>query len=165
MTKFLGAIGIVFFAIAMRKLLQTHRHPKDRKIIYVVGGLLLFGSLSMVLSSSSLTEKEYVQEVVNIVVDSDNKIRNTDAYSDDELKDTANYLGKQMKALKRLKPPRSLPQDVKDAHEGLYEGMGRIKQGIEQQDFEKVQAGQTIVSMTLVLYNDYIDNHPELFDE
>lgn len=164
MIKILGGIGLVFFAIAIRKLLKTHHHPKDRRKILVVGSLLLLGCFSM-LSSEGLSEKEYVQEVVNIVVDSDVKIKQTDVYSDEDMQDTADYLGKQMKKLKNIKPPSALPQEIKDSHETLYEGIDKIRTGILEQDIEKIQAGQTIVSMSTVLYNDYIEKNQDKFNK
>ncbi|AUJ84414.1 hypothetical protein [Enterococcus sp. CR-Ec1] len=165
MTKILGGIGLIFFAIAIRKLLKTHHHPKDRRIILIVGGLLLLSCFSMLFSSDGLSEKEYVKEVVNIVVDSDVKIKQTDVYSDEDMQDTADYLGKQMKKLKDIKPPSALPKEIKDSHETLYEGVDKIRTGILEQDIEKIQAGQTIVSMTTVLYNDYIDKNPDKFNK
>lgn len=95
---------------------------------------------------------------MNIVVDSDMKIKQTDVYSDEGMQNTADYLGKQMKKLKNIKPPSALPKEIKDSQETLYEGIDKIRTGILEQDIEKIQAGQTIVSMTMELYNDYIEN-------
>ncbi|MBS7577100.1 MULTISPECIES: hypothetical protein [unclassified Enterococcus] len=163
MTKILGGIGLVFFAIAIRKLLKTHHHPKDRRIILIVGVLLLLGCFSMIFSSGHMSEAEYVQEVVDIVNNSDDKIKQTDVYSDSDMKDTANFLGKEMKKLDSMKPPKNLPKAMKDSHTTLYDGIGKIKMGIEERDVDKIQTGQTIVSMTFIIYNDYIEKNPEKF--
>lgn len=165
MIKILGGIGLIFFAIAIRKLLKTNHHPKDRRIILIVGGLLLLSCFSMLFSSDGLSEKEYVQKVVNIVVDSNVKIKQTDVYSDEGMQDTADYLGKQMKKLKDIKAPSALPQEIKDSHKTLYEGIDKIRTGILEQDIEKIQAGQTIVSMSTVLYNDYIEKNQDKFNK
>lgn len=165
MIKMLGGIGFVFFAIAIRRLLKTHHHQKDRKKILISGSILLFGCFLMLFSSGGRSEKEYTQEVMNIVNDNDLKIKETDVYSDDDMKDTADYLSKQMKKLKDIKPPSTLPQEIKDSHETLYEGIDRIRIGILEHDIKKIQAGQMIVAMALILYNDYIEKNPDKFDK
>lgn len=164
MAKILGGIGLVFFAIAIRKLLKTHHHPKDRRIILIVGGLLLLGCFSMIFSSGSMTEKEYIQEVSTIFAGCDEKIKQTDVDSDDSLKDTADYLSKQMKRLDGIKPPSTLPQEIKDSHETLYKGMDRIRTGILKYDIETIQEGQTLVSVASMPYTAYIERNPDKFD-
>ncbi|WP_420999874.1 hypothetical protein ACOJIU_10500 [Carnobacterium maltaromaticum] len=52
-----------------------------------------------------------------------------------------------------------------NSHETLYEGIERIRIGILEHDIEKIQAGQTIVAMALILYNDYIEKNPDKFDK
>ncbi|EJO7700308.1 hypothetical protein NUL54_003070 [Listeria monocytogenes] len=165
MIKILGGLGFVFFSIVIRRLFKTHHHQKDRKKILIAGSILLFGCFLMLFSSGDLLEKEYTQEVMNIVDDSNLKIKQTDFYSGDGMKDTADYLSKQMKKLKDIKPPHALPQEIKDSHETLYEGIERIRIGILEHDIEKIQAGQTIVAMALILYNDYIEKNSDKFDK
>lgn len=165
MTKRLGVAELVFFTIAIRKLLKTHHHSKDRRKILIAGVLLLLGCFSMIFSSGSMTEKEYIQEVSSIFASCDEKIKQTDVDSNDSLKDTADYLSKQMKRLDGIKPSSTLPQEIKDSHETLYKGMDRIRTGILKYDIETIQEGQTLVSVASIPYTTYIEKNQDKFNK
>lgn len=119
----------------------------------------------MLFSTDEITEKEYLQEIAQITVDSDDKIKQTDAYSDADINETVEFLDEEIKKVDSLDPPESLPQEIKDSQDTLHEGMEKIKIGIRDSDSEELQNGQTIVAMAQILYSDYIDKNPELFEE
>ncbi|GMG67493.1 hypothetical protein WN867_09610 [Tetragenococcus halophilus] len=119
----------------------------------------------MLFSTEGLTEKEYLQEIAQITVDSDEKIKQTNVYSDAELNETVEFLGEELEKLDSLVPPESLPQEIKDSHDTLYKGVEQIKTGIDDSDAEMIEKGQTGVAMAQILYSDYIDKNPELFEE
>ncbi|MCF1685057.1 hypothetical protein LQF67_05585 [Tetragenococcus halophilus] len=165
MTQVIGAFGFIFFLIAIIKLLKERADSKDRKKIILGGGFLLLGCLVMLFSTDELTEKEYLQEIAQITVDSDDKIKQTDAYSDADINETVEFLDEEIKKVDSLDPPESLPQEIKDSQDTLHEGMEKIKIGIRDSDSEELQNGQTIVAMAQILYSDYIDKNPDLFEE
>ncbi|WP_162302201.1 hypothetical protein [Tetragenococcus halophilus] len=164
-TQIIAFLGLIIFSVTMIILLKTHNDPKERKKIYVGGAVLLLGYTFMLFSTEGLTEKEYLQEIAQITVDSDEKIKQTNVYSDAELNETVEFLGEELEKLDSLVPPESLPQEIKDSHDTLYKGVEQIKTGIDDSDAEWIEKGQTGVAMAQILYSDYIDKNPELFEE
>lgn len=72
------------------------------------------------------------------------KIKQTDVYSDEGMQNTADYLGKQMKKLKNIKPPSALPKEIKDSHETLYEGIDKIRTGYWSKISKKFKQGKQL---------------------
>lgn len=108
-------------------------------------------------NTNELTEKEYIQKVLQIGADSDEKIKQTNAYSDADIEEAAAFLDEELKELDSLEPPESLPQEIIDSHDSLYEGMEQLKTGIRDSGVQTLENGQTIVAMAMMLYGDYIE--------
>ena len=165
MIKFLVLIVIVFFSFSFLKKYTTEVNRNERKK-YVYSWLFLMVSCVIILFSGGASSKaNYISDTIRTYQEVDYVIKNTDIYSDDNIRETEKKLKKQIKVLKKNKPSRGSSKDLKEAHGYYIEGITKIKEGISERDTDIVSQGQFVVSLGDALLNSYLEENPDVMEK
>lgn len=165
MIKVLILIVIVFFSFSFFKKYTTEVNRNERKK-YVYSWLFLMVSCLIILFSGGVSSKaNYISDTIRTNQEVDYVIKNTDVYSEDNMRETEKKLKKQIKVLKKNKPPRGSSKDLKEAHGYYIEGITKIKEGISERDADIVSQGQFVVSLGDALLNSYLEENPDVMDK
>ncbi|NKC67356.1 hypothetical protein [Vagococcus fluvialis] len=165
MLNFFALIAIVFFSFVFFKKYTTERN-KDERRKYIYSWLFLMVSCFVILFSGGVSsEVKHISDTIKTYQEVDYVIKNTDIYSEDNMRDTEKKLKKQIKVLKKNKPPRGSSKDLKEAHGYYVEGITKIKEGILERDADIVSQGQFVASLGDVLLSSYLEENPKIMDK
>lgn len=123
----------------------------------LIGSVIII--LLIIVSIKNLTkdpEEQYMNEIEQIISESDMKIKSTNSYSTKSTEETITFLEKKLDKLNLMEPPETIPKSVKDSHHTLYQGIEKIKNGIKYNDTVMLEQGQTTVAMVQLIYNNYL---------
>lgn len=165
MLKMLGFIALLFFSMSLYKKVKGEQEKKERQKILLKGGVIILVLLYLVFGLGTVSEAEYFGTLVNTSNRVDNMVKQTDVYSNSDMKDTAKLIDKEVKKINKITPPKSLPKSLRDSHKTYVDGLKTLRDGIRKSDTELIQKGQTMVSISEVLFYDYLESNPEVVDK
>lgn len=92
-------------------------------------------------------------------------IANQDVYADDARQQTIKFLDESIDKLKKKKPARNLPKEIKKGYKRHLDGLNKIRKGYSSNKIELAEDGGNYIKEAREVYEKYLLENPEVEEE